>query len=116
MACGCRGNNASASAAVPQGTVQPVTDISDVKLNVGNQITQQLEQAVPVVKSGYNILDVIQDKITGNLKYVDKAVSEARLSQCHSCPSLKIGMCTKCGCIVEFKTRYEQSTCPEGKW
>ena len=115
MGCGCRGNVQQTSATVQPVQQQP--NIADVKLNVGNNINASLEQSVPVVKNvGYNILDVIQDKITGNLKYVDKDVSNARLAQCHSCPNLKIGMCTKCGCIVEFKTRYEQSSCPEGKW
>ena len=118
MACGCRGNNANVSQQQQQTTASPLTQslYSDLKVSVNNNANSALEQAAPVVKTGYNILDVIQDKITGNLKYVDKAASDARLAQCHSCPNLRIGMCTKCGCIVDFKVRYEQSACPEGKW
>ena len=112
MGCGCsRRMVSSASEAVP------APQVAQANLNAGTVTPMALDQVAPVVKSsGYNILDVLQDKLTGKIKYVPKDVSEFRLGQCHSCEHLKIGLCTQCGCIVEFKTRYEESSCPLGKW
>lgn len=70
----------------------------------------------PNQSSSYNILDVIKDKVTNNLIYVDAQVMKDRLALCRGCPSMTLGMCTECGCIVEFKVRYAKSNCPLTKW
>lgn len=66
--------------------------------------------------SSYNILDVIKDKVTNNLIYVDAEIMRDRLGNCRACSSMTLGMCTECGCIVEFKVRYAKSSCPLNKW
>ena len=35
---------------------------------------------------------------------------------CGSCPHNKVGICTKCGCILKIKVRLWSSECPIGKW
>jgi len=35
---------------------------------------------------------------------------------CRSCPDLKVGVCTHCGCIMKLKVKLEDSSCPIGKW
>lgn len=118
MGCGCGGNRATPTFNVNQ--TAPIVAPTPIETNTA----QNLEQAVPVVnetassntKHGYNILDVIKDKLTGKLEYAPKDVADFRLGQCHECEHLRIGVCTQCGCIVEFKVRYAQSSCPEGKW
>jgi hypothetical protein len=48
----------------------------------------------------------------------DEKLSKERLSICSQCPEfIKItSQCKKCGCIMNLKTKLENSTCPLGKW
>ena len=39
-----------------------------------------------------------------------------RLDICKSCPEYKMGICKKCGCIMELKTTLSEAYCPLGKW
>lgn len=58
------------------------------------------------------------DFLDPNTEYVDEATKNARMSVCRSCEFfIKIpGMCKKCGCVMEFKTRLAHAQCPIGKW
>lgn len=42
-------------------------------------------------------------------------VSE-RLSHCNGCEHNKLGICKRCGCIVNGKARLAGSWCPIGLW
>jgi hypothetical protein len=46
----------------------------------------------------------------------DKETQEKRKQICSDCEKRKLGICTKCGCIIEMKIRWEISSCPIGKW
>ena len=46
----------------------------------------------------------------------DEKEYEHRLDICNSCPSLKAGVCTSCGCVVRWKAKLLNAVCPEGKW
>lgn len=45
-----------------------------------------------------------------------KAVVEERLSHCNDCEHNKLGICKRCGCIIQGKTRLADSWCPIGLW
>ena len=44
-----------------------------------------------------------------------ETVSE-RLSHCNGCEHNKLGICKRCGCIIQGKTRLAGSWCPIGLW
>lgn len=54
-------------------------------------------------------LDMISD-----IKY--KKVFDERMEICKACEHNKIGICTKCHCVLKAKTKAEGSACPVGKW
>lgn len=40
-----------------------------------------------------------------------------RTSICNECPHLKLGTnCDLCGCFVSDKAKYEDESCPDGRW
>jgi len=39
-----------------------------------------------------------------------------RLDLCHNCEHNKVGICAKCGCIIQAKTRLKGSSCPIHIW
>jgi hypothetical protein len=47
---------------------------------------------------------------------VSSDISEKRYSICESCPSLKLGICTECGCRMKWKTQLKFASCPLEKW
>lgn len=68
--------------------------------------------------SGYSIFDVIKDTVKGDVKKSDNDLITNRIAVCNICPELKptFRICGKCGCQIDAKSRYKQSTCPLGKW
>lgn len=97
--------------------------IRSIEINSPNQSTTTMinaaqENSIPVVKSDrrYNLMNVIKDTVTGEAKYVSEEKLKSRLAICKACPSLLAGACTKCGCIVQLKAKYEESSCPVDKW
>lgn len=125
MGCGCRGSIQNNPPTVPS---------SPSNLSQRRSLTpvqERLNLAVPVVKSQgqeqiqkpgigekrkYNILDVVKDRMQGNLKYVSKEVMDFRSQVCNQCPKKIAGICSECGCVINFKVRYSESSCPIGKW
>jgi hypothetical protein len=58
------------------------------------------------------------DMLNPNIARVDDAEAELRLDLCKVCPEF-IAMttqCKKCGCIMAFKTKLEDASCPLQKW
>ncbi|MFA6198917.1 MAG: DUF6171 family protein [Bacteroidales bacterium] len=70
----------------------------------------------------YGILDVAKDIVTGNVQYAEPSKQEERRNICKGCEFLQdsrfdlIGICGKCGCMMNQKTKFSQSTCIIGKW
>ena len=66
----------------------------------------------------YNIVDVVKDTLTGNAQYVSPEIKKQRMSICFKCPDYKklTHQCGHCGCVMDMKTKYAQSSCPIGKW
>lgn len=92
-----------------------------------------LKKAAPlelpkVPKSEANPMPSLLDKARGavaSMKEIahdpsmaDKEVQSKRLAVCDKCPSLYrlTGNCTKCGCFVAMKVKFQVSSCPLGKW
>ena len=42
----------------------------------------------------------------------DENTAQQRLNHCKNCEFLISGMCLKCGCYVEIRTRLKKSECP----
>jgi hypothetical protein len=60
-------------------------------------------------------------KHAGNgFSYVDVPTYKERIAECHKCPNFDAdsGRCRLCGCLMETKTKWETSSCPDvpPKW
>jgi hypothetical protein len=66
----------------------------------------------------YNIVNVIKDTLTGNAEYVSPEIKQERLNICYKCEEYKklTHQCGMCGCMMDMKSKYAQSSCPKGKW
>lgn len=64
----------------------------------------------------YNILDVVRDIVSGELKFVPPETVSSRRTICHQCEIATLGVCTECGCLIETKIRLVKSDCPLGLW
>lgn len=58
------------------------------------------------------------DLFNKNLEKVQAEVAEKRLEICNSCPEFirTTSQCKKCGCLMNFKTKIPNASCPIGKW
>jgi len=41
---------------------------------------------------------------------------EERLGHCSGCEHNKLGVCKRCGCVIQAKTRLKNQKCPIGLW
>ena len=66
----------------------------------------------------YNIVDVVKDFLTGNLKFADDDVVAHRLSICEPCEARNttLNTCSVCSCYLPAKTKLVEATCPMEKW
>ncbi|ASD50480.1 hypothetical protein FDI24_gp199 [Acidovorax phage ACP17] len=66
----------------------------------------------------YGLKDVAKDVLTGRVQHAEPQVVQDRLKTCQGCPSYRQTMkvCGDCGCYLPAKTKFAQSTCPQGKW
>ena len=70
----------------------------------------------------YDLLDLAKDAITGNIEYAEQSKIIHRRELCLSCEFLqksqfdKLGICGKCGCMMNQKTKFAKSSCIIGKW
>jgi hypothetical protein len=58
------------------------------------------------------------DLYNKNLGRVSEAAYEERMEICKACPNYisLTHQCTKCGCIMNAKTKLPNAVCPIGKW
>jgi hypothetical protein len=50
------------------------------------------------------------------VKLARSSTVEERLSQCDPCEHNKLGICKRCGCVIQGKTRLANQKCPIGLW
>jgi hypothetical protein len=56
------------------------------------------------------------DLLNPKEEHASEELRNSRMSICNSCPRLKLGVCTSCGCVMKLKTTLSRAVCPEGKW
>jgi Family of unknown function (DUF6171) len=49
-------------------------------------------------------------------KIASDKVKQERLAICQSCDHNKLGVCSKCGCVIHLKTQWKPAKCPIDKW
>ena len=66
----------------------------------------------------YSIFDVIKDTVAGTTIAADNNKKNNRIEICNTCEFLTkpFRICSKCGCLTDQKVKYDQSTCPLGRW
>lgn len=59
----------------------------------------------------------VKARMSGDGVNVSEEERQRRMSICNDCEFFKNGRrCTKCGCLMGFKTRLRTGACPIGKW
>ena len=58
------------------------------------------------------------DLLNKNIERSSEEIKNERMEICRSCPFfIKITtQCSKCGCVMEAKTRLAEASCPVNKW
>lgn len=56
------------------------------------------------------------EAIKRSVSLATKDVIETRREICATCEFAKLGICTKCGCVLKMKTQFVAAKCPIGKW
>jgi hypothetical protein len=58
------------------------------------------------------------DLLNKNIERSSEEIKNERMEICRSCPFfIKITtQCSKCGCVMEAKTRLAEASCPVDKW
>lgn len=69
---------------------------------------------VPYI-NGKNMVTPI-DLLSSSNYHEDDNEVKRRLDICKSCEHFYAGVCKKCGCIMKFKTKLRDATCPVEKW
>jgi len=49
-------------------------------------------------------------------RIASEEIKQERLAHCNKCEHNKVGICTKCGCILRLKTQWKTTKCPVDKW
>ena len=112
----------------PLGPQRPGEPIKIPPLPQQN-IPKGLQQAVSVdpevpppniTKKPYSVLDAALDTAKAAFGkegvFAAQDVQKRRMDTCDACPHKKMARCTICGCVLDLKVRYDQSSCPINKW
>lgn len=65
------------------------------------------------------IFEISNDVLDGNINvFVDDDTKKERMEICRKCEffSARQERCKKCGCWLDYKTKFTASTCPIDKW
>lgn len=77
-----------------------------------------LEKKMPsLINQAANLVNATVKRAIGGFKDVEEEMYQKRLSICETCPNKTDDWrCTKCGCFLNIKAKWESETCPENKW
>lgn len=66
----------------------------------------------------FTIVSVAKGMLAGTIEYATAEKQSERLKVCGGCERLNtvLNVCKSCGCFVKHKVKFEESSCPEGKW
>lgn len=103
----------------------------DVHVKNGEEVTEaEAREALNAIwcarspercKPGYrkmamSLAAAVRDEVVAVARKEGKADVEERLRICGMCDFFRKGVCMKCGCALNLKTRLRASHCPIGKW
>ncbi len=77
------------------------------------------EEMPSLMKQGMNFLKAGVKHVAGGMKKASQEEIDRRLGICKGCPFFVDGdapRCTKCGCHMNLKARWETAHCPIQKW
>ena len=77
-------------------------DLADAELTYGKMFADLAVNLKAIASSG--------------VKLVDKDQHTERYSICKSCEHLSKGRCSKCGCFMKLKSKFEAMSCPINLW
>lgn len=70
----------------------------------------------PLPEQASNFISSMAKAVMDGFKVVTEEEYNKRLEICKGCPFYKYSRCTKCGCFMNFKSKLNSGSCPEGKW
>jgi hypothetical protein len=104
----------------------PGQNPNDCKKNNDDKFIQQEEpaqeepaQEMPSkIQMAKNFAKSAVNHVSNGMKKVDVDLQTQRLEICAACPFISAdkSRCTKCGCFLAAKTKWESSSCPINKW
>jgi hypothetical protein len=65
---------------------------------------------------GKTLKEIALDAVKGNVQFVTQLDKTRRIDICNVCEFKKLRTCTKCGCLIDLKTKIADTSCPLGKW
>lgn len=69
-----------------------------------------------VSQAGNFVSAVGQHAMTGFTE-ADKETLAKRMAECNGCEEMRSdGRCSKCGCYMQIKAKWDSAKCPAGKW
>jgi len=78
------------------------------------------EQRKPsILEKGANFIKSAAKHVAGGMKIVSQEEMDRRMAICAGCEFFTGGdrpRCSKCGCHLKIKTRWESAHCPINKW
>lgn len=69
--------------------------------------------------TGLKLKDIVISSLSGTpIKTVNIDEFNKRKDICLSCENIQMfnTICGKCGCVIDYKAKYQESKCPVGKW
>jgi hypothetical protein len=65
-----------------------------------------------------SIRGIVSDFVRGKETLADEDLVQQRMNVCNNCPYVSDTKtyCTECGCILTFKTKFKNSSCPKKYW
>jgi hypothetical protein len=76
-------------------------------------------QAPSIIKKGVNFIKSTVNHIANKMKKVSQKETDRRIDICKGCEFFTDGehpSCSKCGCYMNIKARWESEHCPIDKW
>ena len=64
-----------------------------------------------------NLISAVGQHAMSGFTETSKETLEKRMTKCNGCEELRSdGRCSKCGCYMQIKAKWESAKCPASKW
>jgi hypothetical protein len=98
---------------VPGADFECPFGITEDTLPPESQLPSMLERANTLTKA---VAGVVADMASGENPVVPEDSQAYRMGICNKCGFADNGVCRKCGCYLETKTKLRRGGCPIGRW